>query len=302
MDDRSTRDVAPCLVADVGKTNCRVAVFSANTVEAQVQRPGLAAHDPDATGLVDTIMSATRSLPSDRVRTIVACGVGAAGLMTDPAKADSAATQLAMRLHVPVALTSDAITAHLGAFCGGTGVVLIAGTGAVAIGIDDTGELRRADGLGPDLGDLGSGAWIGRRGMAAIANGESSALAAELDSLTSGEDPGAWVDRSANRARQQARFAPAVLSRASAGDQVALTIVDEAVVLLVATTAAARGTANDVVVTGGLAEDEWFRARLEAALTASGFTIRLARSTALQAASLLTTRNDLPHERYIHRA
>jgi glucosamine kinase len=57
-----------------------------------------------------------------------------------------------------------------------------------------------------------------------------------------------------------------------------------------------------VVVTGGLADDEWFRTRLHAALTASGFTIGRARSTALQAASLLTTRNDLPHERYIHRA
>ena len=60
-----------------------------------------------------------------------------------------------------LALTSDAIISHAGAFSGGAGAVVAIGTGAVAIGLGSRG-LVRVDGLGYWLGDDGGGSWIGR--------------------------------------------------------------------------------------------------------------------------------------------
>lgn len=47
-----------------------------------------------------------------------------------------------------------------------TGVVLVAGTGSIALGIDGTGTVRRAGGWGYAASDGGSGYWIGRAALA----------------------------------------------------------------------------------------------------------------------------------------
>ena len=62
-------------------------------------------------------------------------------------------------------MTSDAVLAHAGALNGEPGVVLIAGTGVVALAIDANGALRTADGWGPWLGDEGGSTWIGSAGL-----------------------------------------------------------------------------------------------------------------------------------------
>ncbi len=62
----------------------------------------------------------------------------------------------------------DAAAAQAGAFSGGAGAVCIAGTGANCFGINGQGERARADGLGPLLGDRGSGYWIGEQTLRAI--------------------------------------------------------------------------------------------------------------------------------------
>ena len=64
-------------------------------------------------------------------------------------------------------MTSDGVIAHAGALGGEPGVVLIAGTGVVALAIGADGGLRTADGWGPWLGDEGGGAWIGAAGLRA---------------------------------------------------------------------------------------------------------------------------------------
>src|SRR5262249_61200260 len=66
-----------------------------------------------------------------------------------------------------VAVTGDAVLAHAGALGGEPGVVLIAGTGVVALAIDADGALRTVDGWGPWLGDEGGGAWMGASGLRA---------------------------------------------------------------------------------------------------------------------------------------
>lgn len=50
----------------------------------------------------------------------------------------------------------------------GAGILLISGTGSVAFGRGPTGTLRRCGGWGPNAGDEGSGAWIGRRALSVV--------------------------------------------------------------------------------------------------------------------------------------
>lgn len=62
-------------------------------------------------------------------------------------------------------LFNDAELAHLAAFRdrGGAGVLVVAGTGSIAVSTTLHGMFVRAGGLGPILGDEGSGHWIGSR-------------------------------------------------------------------------------------------------------------------------------------------
>jgi N-acetylglucosamine kinase-like BadF-type ATPase len=80
---------------------------------------------------------------------------------------DGGAAAVARALGVPVIVSNDAVTAHLGALGGEPGVVLVAGTGVIALAVGPDGRWARADGHGNRLGDDGGGYWIGRRGLAA---------------------------------------------------------------------------------------------------------------------------------------
>ena len=64
---------------------------------------------------------------------------------------------------------SDAAIALDDAFGDGPGVMLIVGTGSMALGRGPTGRTARAGGWGPILGDEGSGAWLGRRALGSVA-------------------------------------------------------------------------------------------------------------------------------------
>ncbi|MFZ1519311.1 MAG: BadF/BadG/BcrA/BcrD ATPase family protein [Ignavibacteriaceae bacterium] len=64
---------------------------------------------------------------------------------------------------------SDARIALEGAFSGKAGSILIAGTGSIMFGKDETGEIHRVGGFGRFIGDEGSGYRIGRIGLNAVA-------------------------------------------------------------------------------------------------------------------------------------
>jgi N-acetylglucosamine kinase-like BadF-type ATPase len=61
-----------------------------------------------------------------------------------------------------VAAVSDVELAHAAAFGGGPGILVVAGTGSIAVARDRRGRWQRAGGWGQLLGDEGSGFWIGR--------------------------------------------------------------------------------------------------------------------------------------------
>jgi N-acetylglucosamine kinase-like BadF-type ATPase len=91
---------------------------------------------------------------------------------------------------VPMVISNDAVTAHLGALAGKPGAVIVAGTGAIALAASADGWAR-ADGWGTLLGDDGGGAWIARRALADALRAEDGRGGSE-----------------ALRAAAQARFGP----------------------------------------------------------------------------------------------
>lgn len=64
---------------------------------------------------------------------------------------------------------SDARIALEGAFSGGPGSLLIAGTGSVIFGKDRNHQIHRVGGFGRLIGDEGSGNTLGRRGLNQVA-------------------------------------------------------------------------------------------------------------------------------------
>ena len=77
-----------------------------------------------------------------------------------------ALSHLQPKLPVPFALDNDGVVAHAGALAGRDGIVVVAGTGAIAIGIVN-GQRVRVDGMGHWFGDEGSATWIALQGLRA---------------------------------------------------------------------------------------------------------------------------------------
>lgn len=101
-----------------------------------------------------------------------AVGIGLPGVGSDRRAADLGRT-LTRRCGCPVRVTGDGEIAQLGAFAGGPGIVVIAGTGCAAVGMDGMDGMGgavgspgacvvRAGGHGFLLGDEGSAYWLGQ--------------------------------------------------------------------------------------------------------------------------------------------
>ena len=251
------------LAVDLGKTWCRAVLRDAAAgTEARpvavAGAPGLAA--PGGVRAAErAVLTAAAELGLDGVDEAV---VGAAGALAAPGAARELGEALLRSLPARlVTVTSDAVLAHAGALGGAPGVVLIAGTGVVALAIGAGGELRTVDGWGPWLGDEGGGAWIGASGLRAAlraydGRGPSTTLL-ETARARFG-DPSGWPTF-AGDARALASFAPDVL--AARGDAAAMAIVGVAAEML-ATAARAAGE-GPVAFAGGLAAVEELREQLE---------------------------------------
>lgn len=139
-----------------------------------------------------------------------------------------------------VLVTTDARIALAGASSGepdGPGVVLIAGTGAIAYGRAQDGREARAGGWGPLLGDEGSGYAIARQGLAAVVRdldgrGPKTQIRRLLFESERGvhslEELLAKIYRSEGGAHDVAAYFPVVLAAAKGGDAEARRILAEA--------------------------------------------------------------------------
>lgn len=304
------------LALDIGKSGCRAARYVDGHRVAENETRGadtLAGQDSAAASLAaaDAAASTVRTELVD----VVAAGV--AGLASAPEAAHELAGRLAQRHDsARVILASDITTSHLGALDGAAGVVVAAGTGAVALAVGEDGATSCADGWGYLLGDAGSGFEIGRRGLHAALRahdrrGGSDALLtrarerfgdpAGLPQLIHGDD---------NPARVIASFARDVLEAARAGDEWSGSVWTEAAVELARSTAAAAAgvfaaeQSVAVSTTGGLFDagatlTDAFAAALATKLP--GARLRARAGDALVGAHIMATRDWLPHENLLVR-
>lgn len=146
----------------------------------------------------------------------------------------------ALRAVLPVAeitLETDARVALAGATGLRPGVVVIAGTGSIACGINAQGEFARAGGWGPTMGDEGSGFYIGRRALeAAMAafdqRGEPTMLTEQVcrhfHVASPAELPAVIYNSTASVMREIAQLSRVVVEVARAGDATAKKILSDA--------------------------------------------------------------------------
>nr|WP_201469193.1 BadF/BadG/BcrA/BcrD ATPase family protein [Microbacterium hydrocarbonoxydans] len=300
----------PALVAvDLGKSRCRAVVSRSRADSGPHRRPLYDGMGAPGLAAADGVAAALAAILPVRERIdepIASIAVGAAGAWAAPEAASELARRLADALGVPAAVTSDVVTAHAGALDGRGGVLLIAGTGAVALGIEGHAATL-VDGWGPELGDFGSGSWLGREALRAVLRasaglGPATALTdAVAATVGAPEAIPAWLAQDDRLARRLATLAPSVLDAAERGDPRAAQIAADSVRLLVASVVAASDS-RVVALHGGLTEHGWFRSALDDALHAAGRSVACSSGDALDGALLLAERADLPHERFVHRA
>ena len=135
-------------------------------------------------------------------------------------------------------LVTDARVALAGATAGKPGVVVIAGTGSIAYGVDAHGNVARAGGWGPALGDEGSGTYIGRRALEAVMTAydhrthEDTKLTEKVcrhfHVNSPVELPTVIYDPASNAMQEIAQLSKEVVEAANEGDETAIAILKNA--------------------------------------------------------------------------
>lgn len=197
-------------------------------------------------------------------------GLAGVGRPLDRDRFEEALRDLPLFRGIEFLVTSDAHIALVGAVGQEYGVVLIAGTGAIAFGINHAGEQARADGWGHLLGDEGSGYWIGLEALRAVlraydGRGPSTILGHHLFQrlgVAQPEDLVEWAYHDKPSVDVIAALSSVVFAAAAKGDRVARAILHQA------GTALGRAAASVIrqldladktfpfVTTGGLFKDE----------------------------------------------
>jgi N-acetylglucosamine kinase-like BadF-type ATPase len=181
-------------------------------------------------------------------------------------------------------LAGDHEIALDGAFSGGPGILIIAGTGSNIVGRAADGTMYHAGGWGPALGDEGSGFWIGQEaacaGFWAKDRGVPTSLLTEIGEFWGAKSLGEIVEMA--NARPGPDFpalVPLVSRCAGAGDELAIAVLERAGVEL----------AEQVALVALKMKESGARRKIEAAYTGSVLEhiplVRSAMITALKKSS-----------------
>ena len=251
---------------DAGQTHttCRLALVSSGQVVGEGQGPGVchlaAPQGPErfAAALLQSLENATsqghrHGQPGAGAFTLLAAGIGASGIEAgSPLQAQGRAIAAAALNVAPnrVAVTGDERTALRGAMGAGSGrggIVVISGTGTIAVGRNGTGQEHRCSGWGWLLDGAGSAMDIGRDGLALslqMADGRRpdgplrpklwQALGLEASKPASAWALKALVVEPGFGAAGFARLAPVVAELAMAGDPDCQAIVERSAQALAA--------------------------------------------------------------------
>ena len=253
------------LLADVGGTHVRLRqVGLEGETVSELHEVGSGVGDGYVSSLMEQLNAVVRRLGVarggfPRGMTVVITSRGLrAGQAERVAIRDMAAFLRAER----VVLVPDGVAAYVGSLGSRPGVVLTVGTGTIAVAVDGGGRVRRLDGWGPQLGDVGSGYRVGLDGLISAcrwvdgSRGGSQMLCEAAARAFGTIDDLAETLRPSDQLRNIARFAEAVVETARMGDEVANNILDNAARELgeLATDAAGLVTADadlPIVIGGG---------------------------------------------------
>ena len=243
---------------DGGGSRCRARIRDADGTLLAEAVGGASNIYQDFKGALATIMDTSREAARSAglITEHIHAGLGIAGIVTSVGaeKIIDAALPCAS-----VTADNDAYAACVGAFGGGDGGIVIAGTGSIGYALVG-GERHMVGGWGFQLGDHGSGAWVGhhavRRAALAI-DGllQPTRLITEVLSRSGGNrlDLSRWSEQA--RPKDYAQFAPLVFDCAAQGDVQGMMIVIEgaAAISNLGRALLARG-AGHICLLGGLSK------------------------------------------------
>ena len=112
-----------------------------------------------------------KGLDGRSVKDCAAICIGTAGISREDVRSNLEAIIKKLGFTCPYTITTDSHTAHAGALSGRDGIVVIAGTGAICLGIKDK-ESIRVGGYGHIVDDEGSAYYIGRLILRAVVRAE----------------------------------------------------------------------------------------------------------------------------------
>lgn len=166
---------------------------------------------------------------------VSAAQVGLAGVRRDDLRERIRESLLSLGVG-SIEVSTDAVIALHGATGGEPGLVVIAGTGSICCGVNARGRRACAGGWGPVAGDEGSGSWIARRGLQAVARaadgrGAPTSLVTpclEYFKVDAVEDLSTAIYAPSMTNERIAGFGRHVLEEAARGDEVAGRLVEEA--------------------------------------------------------------------------
>lgn len=140
---------------------------------------------------------------------------------------------------IPQRVLNDVDAAQIGAFAGGPGILILAGTGSMAWARDASGRSHRVGGWGEVIGDEGSGNWIGHRVLGLVSQSldgraaptrlvDAVFAALKLDTSDPHNALEGWVSRLTHPRSQISALATVAGEVADTGDVGAIAILEQA--------------------------------------------------------------------------
>lgn len=215
---------------DGGGSRCRARIRNGEGTMLAEATGGASNIYQDFDGALATILDTAREAARAAGLTTqqLHAGLGIAGIVT------SVGTERVLAARLPfasVAVDNDAFAACVGAFGGRDGGIVIAGTGSIGFALVD-GTRHMVGGWGFQLGDHGSGAWVGHHAVrrAALAlDGllQPTPLITGILARTGSnrQELSRWAEQA--RPKDYAQFAPEVFACAAKGDVQGMLIVIE---------------------------------------------------------------------------
>lgn len=243
---------------DGGGSRCRARIRSADGHLLGEAVGGASNIYQDFDGALASITATAREAAQQAgVNTeVVHAGMGLAGIVT------SVGAERIVEAHLPfasVVADNDAYAACVGAFSGRDGGIVIAGTGSIGFALVN-GERHMVGGWGFQLGDHGSGAWVGHHAVRRVALAidgllQPTRLIEEILARTGRTrfELSRWSEQA--MPKDYAQFAPIVFDCAAKGDVQGMMIVIEgaAAISNLGRALLARG-AGHICLLGGLSQ------------------------------------------------